>query len=60
MSVSDGCLVAGSHPTLLYTELCGVLRSIASPPEEQIQQLLSSHEVHSNPGPAAAQEIREY
>lgn len=54
---ADGCLVAEIHP-LLCVELLGILHTTLSPPQ-QIQQLLSSHTVHSNPRPAAGEEICE-
>lgn len=59
VSVSDGCLVVGSHPHVLHAELCGVIRSILISPEE-IQSCLSSHKVHQNPCATAVEEICEY
>lgn len=54
---ADGWLVAEIHP-LLCVELFGIVRTAIGPPQ-QIQQLLSSHTVHSNPCPAAGEEICE-
>lgn len=55
--VADGCLAADAHP-LLCVELFGVFCTIIGPPQ-QIQQLLPSHALHSNPRPAAGEEICE-
>lgn len=57
--VADGCLVADPLP-LLRVELFGVFCTIIGPPQQkQVQRLLSFHTVHSNPRPAAGEEICE-
>lgn len=57
VSLSDGCLVAGSHPTLLFAGGCGVLRSLLT--EEQVHRQFQSHQVNQNSSAAAEQEICE-
>lgn len=57
VSLSDGCLVAGSHPTLLLADVRGVFRSRLA--EEQVHRQFQSHQVNQNSSAAAEQEICE-
>lgn len=55
--LSDGCLVAGSRPTLLSAAVRSVLRSHRA--EEQVHRQFQSHQVDQSSSAAAEQELCE-